>query len=253
VKEIDFLPQRYRDQSIQRASRVWRICVMAIVGGVVLSATVFERQLRRMAAKDLAAIEQQFAGVVAQKARIANLQQQLRSARSTANLFAYARHPWPRTQVLASVTTGMPDSLMLATLKMTRETVAAQPTAVEPRRKEKDKADEASKLQPSERDLVRLRESTDASQLVVMITGTTRDTAALHRYLEQRGRLQLFSKAELTSLERQPDAAAGVSNFSARLVVRPGYGQPGGPPVASGASKSVVSKNQMPARQRESG
>ena len=72
-----------------------------------------------------------------------------------------------------------------------------------------------------------------------MIVGKTADSEVLHRYLSELATLDLVAKAELTTYEHQVAARGksansaafngGLSRFEARVVLRPGYGQPGGP------------------------
>src|SRR4029077_12204634 len=87
---------------------------------------------------------------------------------------------------------------------------------------------EAKQLDPAERDLRRLREEAAARETALVLRGCTSDTAARERYLVALGEEKLFVKVEMTSLEANAEQRAGTWRFSARLRIRPGYGQPGG-------------------------
>ncbi len=87
-----------------------------------------------------------------------------------------------------------------------------------------------------------LRDEWDKSQVVVNVIGITEDPAILHHYLEQLGEVTLFKRVDLSSAETIPGDAAGRMRFIAKIVVKPGYGQPKGPkPVESVSEKSADS------------
>jgi hypothetical protein len=65
-----------------------------------------------------------------------------------------------------------------------------------------------------------------------VLSGVTTDTAALERDLVALGEERLFVKVEMASLETNPEQRAGTWRFSARAIIRPGYGEPGGPEAA---------------------
>ena len=88
--------------------------------------------------------------------------------------------------------------------------------------------EEADKRTAAQRDLADLQQLCDEASMVVSIKGATLDNAALHRYLAALERSPLFSKVELLTVESSQTASA-AARFSARLTVRPGYGQQDGP------------------------
>jgi Tfp pilus assembly protein PilN len=88
---------------------------------------------------------------------------------------------------------------------------------------------ELKKLDPTERDLLRLSEEERARPTTLALSGITTDTAALQRYLVALGKESLIIKAELTSLEANHNEQPGTWRFAARLEIRSGYGQAGGP------------------------
>ena len=84
-------------------------------------------------------------------------------------------------------------------------------------------------LPPAGQDLDRLRQECDGQKTVVTLVGVTRDSAALHRYLAELGRVDLFDKVDLRSMETDSSDRVARIQFTAMVIVRPGYGQPGGP------------------------
>jgi len=75
---------------------------------------------------------------------------------------------------------------------------------------------------------------------VLMLSGVTTDSAALQQYLLVLGKSELFVKTELGSLEADPADRPGAMHFIARLVIRPGYGQPGGPTMTKVGTKRMT-------------
>jgi hypothetical protein len=163
----------------------------------------------------------------------ADIQTRLRTARSNAELFVYLRHPWPRTQLLVALLAPRPEEITFEQLRITREKPAVEATTDRRLRTEKPaEEDDLSKLSPTERDMRHLREECDKMRTVIHIAGSTADSGALHRYLSELGKHSLFAKAELDSLESVEGKGPAAMKFRATVVVRPGYGQPGGPTPA---------------------
>ena len=84
-------------------------------------------------------------------------------------------------------------------------------------------------LPPAARDLKRLRDELDHKQTIVTITGTSTESAALYAYLSELDKADLFLKVHPPSIETDKTDHGQTTRFDATLVVRPGYGQPGGP------------------------
>ena len=80
-----------------------------------------------------------------------------------------------------------------------------------------------------EQDLEQLRTEYDTLKTVLLVQGLTYDTDALYLYLSHLSHATYFSSAELISLENASMRAVDASQFTIRLTVRPGYGQPNGP------------------------
>ena len=244
MKTIDFLPASYGEQSSKRKLKLWRAAVVALIGGAVVSASFYQRYLIWQVEDQLAELEPQYAAAEAVMVQHGDLQQQLQQAVARADLYTYLRHPWPRTQVLAAVVGPLPESVTLSELRMMRDTSGAS-SATKPAATDESQQGETKNVDPAKRDLEQLRQSIDSSRVVINLTGMTDDLAALHEYLARVRQSKLIHKAEIKSIEAAADLNSAKSQFTAELVVRPGYGQPGGPepktlpesagtPVASG-------------------
>lgn len=230
MKDIDFLPAQYRQKYVRRQWQPWRVVVAAAVAVLLVAGVFSQRDRKKQAEEELAAILRQYDLAVRQNRRLAETWTELGSVRNTAELFTYLRHPWPRTQLLAAVLAPLPEGISIEELQITHET--RQDRTLPERRPRAENVIEGEQLKalpPAVRDLTRLREEFDKVRTVVLISGTTADTAALHRYLGELGGASLFSRAELDSLTAAENQPAGTLQYRATLVVRPGYGQPGGP------------------------
>jgi hypothetical protein len=238
MKQIDFLPDSYRDQTVHRKANVWRVLVAALFAALLGGSACYQQLLRHNTARELGRIGSQYDQAQLLSAKLATLKQRLQDADAEADLLTYLRHPWPSTRVLAAALGPLPDCITLGEIRLTHEhpdnasvqTVAASPALKKPT--EADAAADAKRLSAAARDLALLREQHDNRPTVLLLAGVTTDTAGLQRYLVTLAEVQLFSKAELTSLEAEGAERPGALRFTARLLVRPGYCQPGGPTIS---------------------
>lgn len=229
MQNIDFLPQKYREQTAQRKAQRWRLLV--VVGfGLVLAVGAYGQQLlRQKAVGQLAHVRAQYDVSTAQATQLAGIEAELRRERTMADLATYLRHPWPRTRIIDAVLSPLPESITLRKLQVQRET--APPSPLRDPKPLHPTGEPAVKDQrsPAQKDLDRLRELYDTAPTVVTIEGTTNDQARLHSYLGKLAEGDLFSKTALVSMESASEAGSGTSKFRARLNVKPSWGQAGGP------------------------
>jgi len=226
MKDIDFLPIRYREHSAQRRARVWRAlmfcCLACFVGVVALAQLAMRRPIERQ----LAEIVAQYPAAVVAAARADQLQKDLAEIEQFAALYTYLRHPWPVTQLLATLTEPLPDSIVLTEVTLDRKPNqnAAAPPPSQP------STPAATAAEAAKRDLERLRSSQDAVLPSMHITGLTTDPSNLHGYVSRLAPSQLFKSARIESLEAvTSDAGVAGSRFELRLQLRPAFGQPDGP------------------------
>ena len=234
--DIDFLPSKYREAKEQRRTRYWRVIVLLAFGGLLAVAWAGEYGVQLNYEHHLAEVRDQYGVALMQSQQLSKLEQDMKPWQARAELWTYLRHPWPRSQILSQVLETLPPQITLSRIATERETVApdpSQPTAP-PRTADEIKAEDAKRM-PAERDLNRLRAELDSTQTVVTLEGMTQDNISLHAYLGRLASQGLFARSELSSLESGDKDHPGVSVFRARLIVRPGYGQPGsGPLLAEG-------------------
>ena len=240
MHDIDFLPSEYREQ---QRSRNWYDRRILVVTGVIalIAASAWSqgRRARRLEA-DVAMRRPACAATAQTRQTLDQLQSQLQLARTRADLVTYLRHPWPRTRILAALLGPLPDNVSFEelTMEVQAPSGARHGSSRSPAAQEEQRSESAA-LAPAARDLQRLREEVDSQQTIVTITGVTSDSAALHEYLGALGRERLFSTAQLQSSGIDRSDPTSI-RFSVTLIVRPGYGQPGGP---SGSDARPSQKN----------
>jgi hypothetical protein len=165
--------------------------------------------------------------------RLALQEQLLASRRSEAELWTFLRHPWPRSQVLRQLIAPLPATIALRHVRITREPVPRPAQATNPLPTSgagsAAGANPAIALTAIQRDLLRLRDEVDGSQIVVILDATAESDADVHRYLAKLAAVPLFVRTDLTSIERLGTKSGNAVNFSARLVLHAAYGQPDGP------------------------
>ena len=229
--EIDFLPEAYHEAGVQRKNITLRVVVVMAFLCLIGFAAIYQQHIRIVADGQLNELLPLYERAQQETKRLAQLQQLLQSADKQAELCTYLRHPWPRSQIVAALVKPLPDEVELKEISIVREPIAASGTATMPPDKLGDAA--AGKVDSEERDLVVLREQGDKSQVVVKLSGVTDDALALHRYFGQLDHGALFVKVDVGKIEQTPNPSDRRIQFTARVFVRPGYGQPDGPtPVA---------------------
>ena len=244
MQDIDFLPQRYREAHAQRTRKVWGFVVVLLYAGLLGTSGYLQRARLGRLRGDLAAANEQRGAVTAQAARLASIQAELKQAESRAALIAYLRHPWPRTQIVEAVVGPISSGLSLDELRVQRleSAVIARPRSAVANTADAKPDDRT----PAQRDLDRLREVCDANSVVVTLKGIADDVSLVHIYLGRIGNDPLFSRVDLMNLDGQDAQRQGGTGcrFTARLLVRPGYGQPQGPTPAAEALGQVAGRRE---------
>ena len=232
MTNIDFLPTRYRDQSINRQTKIWQLSIFVMFGAMIVAIAILQNAFRVSAAGELEEVNLKHQTAMEIKSQHDLLQVQIQQARADADLYAYLHHPWPRTQVLFALRQSLPDVITLTQVSISRQSHRDpnQRSSRDRRRNERANQKQASSSGlPACQDLRQLRQQLDKAPVVVDLSGHTTDALSLHRYLAELNSARLFSKASLVSLESLTGKQQGRSQFVLQLVVQPGYGQPNGP------------------------
>jgi hypothetical protein len=221
MKNIDFLPPHYRERRQQRWAYAWEIAVVAFFGLLIAIATCWQLNQRWRVGKQLAALAGRYQEAQATQAAQQQLQTKLAEASEAAELYLYLEHPWPRTQVLHAIESCLPDDMSLTDVHFNYEASSTAATL--------DEA-ELAKLSPAKRSLARLRREADQRVALVWIAGTTTNSADIYEFAQRLGRLPPLAAVKLETAENQAGKSQlQQTSFRLRGVLKPGYGQPGGP------------------------
>lgn len=236
MKNIDFLPERYREQGAVDRAKYWQIGLVCAIGCAIAVAAFYQAASWRHVDAQLAAIEPMYQDAQAKTQRLAELNQRLVRDGALAELYAYLGHPWPRTRLLAALAEALPAELSLVEIRLVRDQSQATSTGFVREQPPGSAANGAPATPPppgAAEDLARLRAECDAAPLVLLVSGETENASALHDYLARLKLTQLFERAEVTSISTRPrEGSSGneaLAEFHVRLVIRPGHGQAGGP------------------------
>lgn len=237
MQDIDFLPADFKRRRTNRHGRSWLLFVVVAAVGLVCVVAICQNRALRQVEKRLAEIEPERQQINATQIQLAELRKQLAATEAQADLIAYMRYPWPKTQLLASVLRCLPDEVVFDRVRIAQENRSGE----RQRRRGGDAAEEdLEKLEPAERDLRLLQEECDHAVVAATLEGMTTDGISLHRYLYRLNDAPLLDKVELHSLESTNEDTGAKFRFEARLTARPGFGQPHGP---DGRSLQVAKAN----------
>jgi hypothetical protein len=238
MKNIDFLPDIYRQRAALRRARVWWCIVVVLFGGTIGSSIAAQVWLRMSLKRQLAQVEGEFVASQAQVKELATLQAQIAKSAQEASLFTYLQHPWPRTQLLAQVVQPLPRSIRLTQIHIREEDLPRETPQSGPVHRGQEPE---VKLQPPEEDLAKLQLESDFKQTVIELQGFTPEVSRLHEYVAALNASPLIAATHVKSLESDPDPQHLRTRFTLRLIVQPGYGQRGNEtplPVPPGPSRN---------------
>jgi len=210
---------------------MWRVAVFLVFGVGIGAAVAGQAALRCAAMTSLKNIKAQYAAAQATSQEHDRLLLKLSEVEDSARLYAYLKHPWPRTQLLATILKPMPPEVLFTKLQITRETPPVpRRLNSSPMLTNKSEQDEQDSLSGVQRDLSDIQAERSKTRCVIYLSGYTTDLVALHQYLRLLGETTLITKAELSSLtSAKQSGLSGSTQFGLRLEVLPGYGNPGGP------------------------
>src|SRR5262245_63954798 len=121
MKNIDFLPEIYKQQRVQRRARTWWCTVAGIFATAILTASCYQWMIRRGIHLELQEAEPKYAQALKREAELQLVRQEISRAEEVASLYAYLAHSWPRTQLLAAVVRPLPDSVRLSEVTISFE------------------------------------------------------------------------------------------------------------------------------------
>ena len=258
---IDFLPVRYVERRALQQTRIWGLSILVLFGSLVGLAFAGQTALRLGIHRQLDEASGTYNDTQIAQQALDAARKQVETVREDADLFAYLSHPWPRTQILARLAHDVPAAVTIDKIHVGLEIPQALPGRLTPgviKPTEPAPANGAAPpppapLSPAKQDLKRLRDERESRRTIVELSGTTTSIPDLHGYLNRLANDRIFALAELTSIETLGKHDEGRSQFTARLVVRPSYGQPGGPTGPTTAPSTPPATTQADATRGKTG
>ncbi len=242
MKNIDFLPEVYRERTALYHARIWWGIVVLIFSVAIGSTAGAQYLLRRSIQRTIDDLAPHFQDAQAQVRRLAELQLESRNAGELAGLVTYLDQPWPRTRLVAEVIGPLPASIHLTELLITEEDVLKPDVEVAgPRRRSRQPEQQQNfKLSPALSDLETLRRAHDFKRPVIEIAGHVSDVTVLHEYVASLGRSPLIARAQIKSLESAATAVQDKpTQFTLRLLFKSSHGQPAFDESKPGAAAGV--------------
>ncbi|MCA9121093.1 MAG: hypothetical protein H6822_17625 [Planctomycetaceae bacterium] len=230
MNKINFLPERYHERDLKRKAAVWQYAILLGFGGLLLVATLGQFAMKKSLQVSMRDLQQDLIATKLKRERVQLLKQELGDKEQAAALYTYLRHPWPRTQLIANVTQGLPECISFEGLEILEQQPIRRAASGHETRTD------ASSQPMAATDLETLRSSQDVARVIVRIRGVVSDTAALNEYVRRLSEVPLFHSVSLSSLQSQASQDDGAcSAFELNVIVRPGHGQSGGPkgPIAT--------------------
>jgi len=221
MNSIDFLPNRFREQSARRKTNAWRLIVLLLFGVVIGAAALGQAMFRGGLYQEIAEADLRYAAAQATNAQHALMQDRQAASAAKANLAAYLQFQWPRTKLLQAIYEAQTTAITLSEVHLARET--AELSRPGPRKRGSAEKETAA-VGPSaaDRDLAQLLAETENSNVAMLVAGRTNDGAELHQFVSRLNQHAMFQGAELRSLEAVADHTPGAvtwSTFQVRLIV----------------------------------
>ena len=244
MKNIDFLPRQYQEQNASRKAHIWRAGVFLVFSGAIAAAALVQYALARSTERQLEKVEAAYAEALARQSQFNQAKQDLTAAEDAASLYAFLEHPWPRSRVLAEIVKPLPHEVTLLEIQLQQEPIRDAAGRLQQFSQQSEGEAAAAAPASPARDLQRLLSEAAAARSAIQLTGVTGDAAALHRFADALGSSRLFLSAELGTFESAPGhPVSEMMQFELRLVIRPGYGVPGGPHEELLAKAKAITEN----------
>ena len=221
MKEIDFLPSRYRENDARRRAGLWRFVLVLLLGGAVTAASLGQFAYKAKVKAQLLDIQPLLAQAHAMEANSAQLKTELSKASQTAKLYAIVQTPWPKTQVIAAIVAPLNESIIVREIHHSRQGMQNSSRRDPMFEFQLGPSDDTNQTtSDTETDLAAIKAQLYQSRDVIKIVGETNNQAVLHNFLEKLDESPLFETVELievdtiTSQDSQPRL-----QFTASIVV----------------------------------
>lgn len=204
VPQIDFLPQRFREEREERVSYGWRFVVVAVF--ILVVGSVSQQQRRGRAALDAALILARHRQTAAteQSLRVKRLELELATHRTRAELLTALREPWSRVRVLDGIVGSLGPEVVLTELELLRQDRPSTNAPDETTALTVPPGPDAANAEPPGDEAARdqIREEQSQTQLLVRFAGTSDSLSALHQTIRRLAARREFVSPRIVSVDR---------------------------------------------------
>lgn len=220
MREIDFLPDDYRNRRSARRSQWFRLTAIAAVVAFIVGGGLISFGQRRTLVSQLAVLDEQRRELVSRLAPLDDLRSRRRTLEAQAELCTWLESPAPRTRILAAVTNCLPEAATLDSLQISPEAGARRRTP-DSRRRAEGSVGADTEAQAVEEDLERTKRDLEDSSTVVLVGGAAPSDVVVAAYIAALQQCDLFTSVRLLLADQ--GAGEMERRFRLRLVVRPGW------------------------------
>ncbi|MEW4451309.1 hypothetical protein AB1L30_01360 [Bremerella sp. JC817] len=219
LHEIEFLPKKYREKRTRSSSNISRLVLAAVVVGVMVTVVIFQLAKLHTLNVQVASLDKQHERISQLMQEVDRKRAEVTALRHHANLLAFMDHPYPKSQVIASITNPLPADIVLTRIQLTTQQTG--PPVV---RGAKEKGSVEPKGDPLKGDLEKLITELRNERCSIELEGTTRDSSLLYQFLADLHQSEVVESAKIESIDPQqnPDGSES-STFTAHVRIKRGH------------------------------
>lgn len=218
--EIEFLPKKFRERRSRKSINVSRWLVAVVLIAALAVVTLYQLA-------DLHSLNVRLAELDRSHGEVSQLMQQLElkraevaAKRQHANLLTFLHYPYPKSQVIATVTNPLPSQITLTRIQITSD--VASPSSSN-KAAENESAQQTSGP-PMQADFTELLKQQRSKRCMVELEGTTEDSSCLYNFVADLHQAEIVDSATLETIDPQksPDGRE-ISTFTVHVKIKRGH------------------------------
>lgn len=220
MKEIEFLPKRFREKQRHSNVNISRWFVLSLLLGGMSLVSLYQFASLQHAKGQLATLKTHHERITELLQEVEQSRSNLARMRHHARLQTFLDHSYPKSQVVAVVTNPLPPEIVIKRIEIARIQLATDVT----RAVSENSSDQMQQGHPMELDLKQLITECKGRHCTLEMEGTTSDTSSLYTFLAALHESNIIRSAKLESIDPQTNSEGyEISNFTAHVTVENGY------------------------------
>lgn len=221
MRDIDFLPDSYRQMRLRRKQRVWRRAALGVLLVLIALGAVGQRQTRANLDISRDKVRANAQRMAAQIGDPEELRKEIAFRDNEANLLAMLRLKVSPTRLLATVTNSLPRFVTLTEFNLQYEAVPQPPANRNQPPAPAANPDPSAAQKPAEvKDLDDLRKVAEETSMVLYLQGVAPDDIVIASYLAALQQSNLFAEVALQTIDHETVEKAEMRRFKTRLRVK---------------------------------